>query len=99
MFDIYEKFEITTAKEINKCKMFLYFSAANHLIRRNQAEFSKAWSWVEQCQPRKKEYFWVQNIAKVVTPSSKFYFVLPFLELLSGIFSLVESEISKWANR
>ena len=44
MFDTYEKFEITTAKEINKCKMFLYFSAANHLIRRNQVEFSMAWS-------------------------------------------------------
>ena len=38
--------------------MFLYFSAAKHLIRRNQAEFSMVWSGLEQYQPRKKEYFW-----------------------------------------
>ena len=38
----HQKFEVTTAKEINKCKMFLHFSAFEYLIRRNQPEFLKS---------------------------------------------------------
>ena len=42
--------------------MFLYFSAAKHLIRRNQAEFSMVWYALEKYQPRKKEYFKNSNV-------------------------------------
>ena len=35
----FQKFEVTTAKEINKCKMFLHFYTFEHLIRGNQSEF------------------------------------------------------------
>ena len=36
--------------------MFLYFSAAKHLISRNQAEFLMVWSGLEQYQPRTTLY-------------------------------------------
>ena len=39
-----QKFEVTKAKEINKCKMFLHFYAYEHLIRRDQPEF---WSGLD----------------------------------------------------
>ena len=52
-----KKFEVTTAKKINRSKIFLYFSVAKHLIRKNPAEFSMVGSELKQYQLRKKEYF------------------------------------------
>ena len=53
----HQKFEVTTAKEMNKCKMFLHFYAFEHLIRGNQPEFLMVRSEVEKYHPRKKEHF------------------------------------------
>ena len=51
-------------------------------------------------QERKSTFEYItQGWAKAVTPSSKSYFVWPFLKLLSSIFIPIESEISKWTNQ
>ena len=47
----HKKFEVITAKEIDKCKMFLHFYAFEHLIRRNQPEFVMVWSGLEKYHP------------------------------------------------
>ena len=53
----HQKFEVTTAKEINKCKMFLHFYAFKHLIRGSQPEFLMVRSGLKKYHPGKKEYF------------------------------------------
>ena len=37
--------------------MFLFFSAAKHLISRNQAEFLMVWSGLEQINQERKSIF------------------------------------------
>ena len=53
----HQKFEVITAKEIAKCKMFLHLYAFEHLIRGNQPEFSLVWPGLWKYHPRKKEDF------------------------------------------
>ena len=61
--------EVTMAKETIKCKMFLHFHAFEHVIRRNQPEFSMVWSGPEKYHPIKKERVFLANTRK---PSDDF---------------------------
>lgn len=53
------------AKETIKCKMFLHFHAFEHVIRRNQPEFSMVWSGPEKYHLIKKERVFLANIRKL----------------------------------
>ena len=62
-----QKFEVTTAKEINKCKMVWYFCAFEHLIWRNQPKFLMVWTGLEKYHSLKKEYIFNQFQKAVLT--------------------------------
>ena len=57
--------------------MFLYFYAFEHLIRRNQAEFSMVWSGLEKYHPKKE-------IGVLLTSFRKLSKVLNTLRRTSG---------------
>lgn len=57
--------EVTLAKETIKCKMFLHFRVFEHVIRRNQPEFSMVWSGPEKYHLIKKERVFLANIRKL----------------------------------
>ena len=64
----HSKFEVTEAKEINKCKMFLHFYAFIHFIRRNQSEFPVVWSELEKSQ--------VENLVKIFYDHERSWMIL-----------------------
>ena len=45
--------------------MFLHFYAFEHLIRRNQAEFSMVWSGLEKYHPKKERRVLSTNFRKL----------------------------------